>query len=160
MLRLMHPLFGDLMFDGAGLLGCVFVLVLMWDAWKDWKQARVRRDRRGSRLPYAAGRRRPARRFFRKSRAGLVLLVIASGVTAMLVGGRQSPHGARTSPTTPAGTLNPAAGNLSSGKDSNRVGESILTYQTLPPPRGAGASVANGNSNAIASPLRKQPNRN
>jgi len=88
MLRLIHPLFGDLMFDGVGLLGCVFVLVLMGDAWKDWKRACVVRDRRKGRLPYSSGRRRPARGFFRKYRTSLALLVIVSGAVAMLVGGR------------------------------------------------------------------------
>jgi len=156
-LRLIHPLFGDLMFDGVGLLGCVFVLVLMWDAWKDWQRARVMRGRRRNQLPYSTGRRRPARGFFGKSRVKLALLVIVSGVTAMLVGGRQSPHGTKTSPTTPAGTLNPATGNLSSGNDSNRVDEAILTYQTLPPPHGAGGSAANGNSNTIAPRFENSP---
>ncbi len=150
MLRLIHPLFGDLMFDGVGLLGCVFVLVLMWDAWKDWKRACVMRGRRRNQLPYSTGRRRPPRGFFRKYRTRLALLVIVSGLTAVLVGGRQNPHGNKTSPTTPARTLNPAAGNLSSDNDSNRVDKAILTYQTLPPPHGAGGSAANGISNTIA----------
>ncbi|HKW30789.1 MAG TPA: hypothetical protein VJT54_15765 [Verrucomicrobiae bacterium] len=145
------------MFDGVGLLGCVFVLVLMWDAWKDWKRACVMRDRRRNQLPYSTGRRRPARGFFGKSRVRLALLVIVSGLTAMLVGGRQIPHGAKIAPSTPAGTLNPAAGKLSSGKDSNRVAEAILTYQTLPPTRGAGGSAVKGGSNVIAPSLGNKP---
>lgn len=158
MLRLIHPLFGDLLFDGVGLLGCVFVLVLMGDAWKDWRRARVVRDRRKGRLPYSSGRRRPASGFFRKYRTRLALLVSVSGAAAMLVGGRQNPHGAGTSPTTSARTPNPAAGNLLSGKDSDRIDEAILTYQTLPPSRAPGGSAANGQSNTIAPRVEHSPN--
>lgn len=154
---LIQPLLGDLIFDGVGLAGCGFVLVLMWEAWKDWKRARVMRKRRRSQLPYATGRRRPARSVFGKFRGKLVLLVVASSLALMLVGGRPNPHGDQSAPTTPAGTLNPAAGNLSSGKDSSRLDGVILTFQTLPPPGGTGGSIANGNSNAIASPFGNSP---
>ena len=159
-MQLIQPLLGDLMFDGIGLAGCVFVLVLIREAWNDWKRARVMRKRRRSQLPYSTGRRRPARSFFREFQGKLVLLVLASVVVLMLVGGRQNPHGDKTSAARPPGTLNPAADNLSSGKDSSRPDGAILTFQTLPPPNGTGGSIANGNSNAIASPLRKQCGRN
>jgi hypothetical protein len=157
MLRLLYPFFGDLMFDGAGLLSCVFVLVLMWDAWKDWKRARVMRERRRNQLPYSTGSRRPARGFFRKFRARLILLVIVSGVAVVLVGGRQNPHGDKTSPITPAGTLNPATDNLSRGKDSSRVDGAILMFETLSTPGGTNGSVANGYSNTVTSPFGNSP---
>ena len=157
MLQLIHPFFGDLMFDGIGLLGCVFVLVLMWDAWKDWKRAGVMRDRRRNQLAYSTGSRRPARGFFRKSRARLVLLVIVSGVAVALVGGRQNPHGDRTSQTRPAGTLNPGTGNLSKGTGSAHSDGAILTYQTLLSPGGTGDSMVNGNSNVVTSRFKTSP---
>ena len=157
MLRLIHPFFGDLMFDGVGLLGCVFVLVLMWDAWKDWKRARVMRLRRRNQLVYSTGSRRRARGFFRKSWARLVLLVIVSGVAVVLVGGRQNLHGGKTSPITPAGTLNSATNNLSGGRDSGRVDGAILTFETLPSPGAAGRSVARGGSNMIAPSFGNKP---
>ncbi len=151
-LQLIQPLFGDLMFDGVGLLGCLFVLVLMWDAWKDWNRAGAMRKRRKRQLPYSTSSRRPARGFFRKSRTKLALLVATSSIAVMLVGGRQNPHGDKASPTTPAATLNSATDNNASGNnDSAHPDEAILTYQTLPPESGAGGSIASGNSNAIAS---------
>jgi hypothetical protein len=145
MSQLIHPLFGDLMFDGVGLLGCVFVLVLMWDAGRDWKRARAMRDWRKTQLPYSTGRRRAARSFFRKYRGRLVLLVMVSAVAAMLMGGRQNPHGDKASPA-----MKPGTGNLPGGNDSNRVDAAILTFQTLPPPGGARGSAANSGSNIIA----------
>ena len=158
MLQLLHPFFGDLMFDGIGLLGCVFVLGLMRDAWKDWKQAGVMRVRRRNRLPDSTGRRRFARGFFRKFRGKLILLVVASSVAVMLVGGRQNPHGGKASPATATGTSNPATdSNPPRGRDSAYSDQAILTYQTLPPPRGAGDSIVNGNSNGIASYFRTSP---
>ena len=145
------------MFDGVGLLSCGLVLVLMWDAWKDWKRARVMRLRRRNQLAYSTGSRRPAKGFFRKSRAALVLLIIVSGVAVVLVGGRQNPHGDKTSPITPAGTLNSATNNLSGGKDSGRVEGAILTFETLPSPGGAGRSVTTGSSNMIAPSFEDKP---
>lgn len=44
MVQLIHPFLGDLMFDGVGLLGCLFVLFLMWEAWKE-RRIRIRRAR-------------------------------------------------------------------------------------------------------------------
>jgi len=44
MVQLIHPVFGDVMFDGIGLAGGLFVLFLMWEAWKEWR-CRVRRTR-------------------------------------------------------------------------------------------------------------------
>ena len=159
MLLLIHPFFGDLMFDGVGLLGCGFVLVLMWDAWKDWKRAGAMRKRRKSRLPYSTGSRRPARGFFGKFRGRLALAVIVSAAAVMLVGGGKNPHSDKTSPTTPAGTLNPAThSHPSSGRDPAHPDEAILTYQTLPPESGTGGSMARGNSNAVASPFGNSPN--
>jgi hypothetical protein len=157
MLQLIHPFFGDLMFDGIGLSGGVFVLVLMWDAWKDWKRAGVMRVRRRNRLPYSTGRRRAARGFFRKFRGRLVLLLVASNLAVLLVGGRQNPRGDKTSQTTPAGRLNPVTGNLSQGADSAHSDGVILTYQTLFSPSGTDGSMVNGNSNVVASRFRTSP---
>ena len=44
MLQLMRPLFGDLMFDGIGLIGFLFALYLIWEALKEWR-IRIRRAR-------------------------------------------------------------------------------------------------------------------
>jgi hypothetical protein len=44
MLQFIHPVFGDLMFDGIGLAGFLFALFLMWEALKEWR-IRVRRAR-------------------------------------------------------------------------------------------------------------------
>jgi hypothetical protein len=44
MLQFMRPVFGDLMFDGVGLAGLLFVLFLMWELLKEWR-IRVRRAR-------------------------------------------------------------------------------------------------------------------
>jgi len=38
------PVFGDLMFDGIGLAGILFVLFLIWEALREWR-IRVRRAR-------------------------------------------------------------------------------------------------------------------
>jgi len=157
MLQLIHPFFGDLMFDGIGLLGCGFVLVLMWDAWKDWKRAGVMRARRRNQLPDSIGRRRSARGFFRKFRGKLVPLAMAAGLAVTLVGGRQGPKSDKTSPTTPAGTLNPATDNQSGGTGSAHSDGDILTYQKLPSPGGTGDKIVNGNSNAAASRFRTGP---
>lgn len=157
-MQLIHPFFGDLMFDGIGLLGCGFVLILIWDAWKDWKRAGVMRLRRRDRLPYTTGRRRSARRFFGKFRGRLVLLAVAASLAVVLVAGRQNPQGNRTSRTTPAGTLNPASdSNLSRGADSAHSDGTILTYQTLPPPGGTGDSSTNKNASAVVSHFRTGP---
>ena len=44
MLHLVHPLWGDVMLDGMGLCGFLFVLFLMWEALKEWR-IRARRAR-------------------------------------------------------------------------------------------------------------------
>ena len=159
-MQLIQPLLGDLIFDGVGLAGGAFVLVLMWEAWKDWKRARDMRKRRRSRLPCSTRRRRPAGSVFRIFRGKLVLLVVASGAVLMLVGGRQNPRGGQTAPTTRAGTLKSAADNLSRAEDSSRLDGAILTFQSLPPPGGRGGSIANGNSNVVAAPFGSSPGAN
>ena len=40
-----QPVLGDMMFDGVGLAGCLFVGFLMWEAWKE-RRIRIRRERR------------------------------------------------------------------------------------------------------------------
>jgi hypothetical protein len=49
MLQFVRPVFGDLMFDGIGLAGCLFALFLMWEALKEWRirarRARAARER-------------------------------------------------------------------------------------------------------------------
>lgn len=45
MLHFVRPLFGDLMFDGIGLGGFLFVLFLIWEAFKEWR-IRARRARK------------------------------------------------------------------------------------------------------------------
>jgi hypothetical protein len=44
MLQFIRPVFGDLMFDGIGLAGFLFVLFLTWEALKEWR-IRIRRAR-------------------------------------------------------------------------------------------------------------------
>lgn len=45
MLQLIHPFLGDSVMDGVGLAGCLFVLILMWEAWKE-RRIRIRRGKR------------------------------------------------------------------------------------------------------------------
>lgn len=45
MSQFVQPFFGDVVLDGVGAAGCLFVLFLMWQALKE-RRIRIRREKR------------------------------------------------------------------------------------------------------------------
>jgi len=45
MSQFVQPFFGDVILDGVGATGCLFVFFLIWQACKEWR-IRIRREKR------------------------------------------------------------------------------------------------------------------